>query len=103
MAAEEVREEEVLEPELGARVDVWSAQGAGPGAQEGRGKMILSRRYLTKLVRAGKGVVRGTVTDDGVRYTVVDRLDVQRTDHYRGEARARDAARRKGEERDGEE
>jgi hypothetical protein len=45
--------------------------------------MILSEKYLKKLVRKGKAIERGIVSGPlDIRLMVVDRLDIQRTDHY---------------------
>lgn len=44
--------------------------------------MIITRSYANKLVRAGKAVLDGATTTNGQRYQIVDRLDIQRVDHY---------------------
>ena len=50
--------------------------------------MILSKSYLKKLIREGKAQYSNNtesesiVNDNGKQYIVVDRLDLQRVDHY---------------------
>jgi len=48
--------------------------------------VVISRRYARELVREGRarevGVTRGD--QDWERYVIVERLDLQRVDHYRG-------------------
>ena len=53
--------------------------------------MVISKKYAQKLVREGKARIVGRTTtattwDDrayGDIYRVVNRLDIQRVDHYR--------------------
>jgi hypothetical protein len=46
--------------------------------------MIISKAYAQRLIKAGKATaVKGdTCTDNGKRYQIVTRLDLQRDDHY---------------------
>ena len=52
--------------------------------------MIITRKYAMRLVREGKARIDGRTTDqarwsdcdNGKTYRIVERLDVQRTDHY---------------------
>ncbi len=46
--------------------------------------MIISKAYGKKLIKAGKATaVKGdTCTDNGRRYQIVTRMDIQRVDHY---------------------
>jgi hypothetical protein len=46
---------------------------------------IISKRTAIKLAREGKAeIVRdGVVLHEGERYQIVNRIDVQRTDHYK--------------------
>ena len=43
--------------------------------------MIITRKYMDRLVKAGNARVVGTVVSNGWRYYVINRLDLQRTDH----------------------
>lgn len=57
--------------------------------------MIISTRYAHSLIRQGKADIIGYVVGDysfgeyGTMYIVIDRLDLQRTDHYRTPAQWR--------------
>ena len=44
--------------------------------------MILSRKYLKTLVRAGKAKIEGLCGHPQKLYVIVTRLDKRRTDHY---------------------
>ena len=45
--------------------------------------MIVSSSYAKRLIREGKAEVVGTCTEtDGRQYVVINRYDLQRTDHY---------------------
>lgn len=44
--------------------------------------MIITRSYAKRLVREGKAVEDGYTIDDGQRYQIVTRYDIQRVDHY---------------------
>jgi hypothetical protein len=44
--------------------------------------MIISKKYAEMLVKRGQAEKIGTVTQDGKTYQVVNRFDIQRTDHY---------------------
>ncbi len=46
--------------------------------------MIITKKYAQKLIRQGKARIATTLKPDehGVIYVAVDRLDIQRTDHY---------------------
>ena len=52
--------------------------------------MIITKKYARKLVKAGKAKIDGRTTDQptweqrygGKTYVVVQRYDLQRTDHY---------------------
>lgn len=44
--------------------------------------MIISRGYANKLVRDGKATKNGSTHDNGKRYQIVERHDIQRVDHY---------------------
>ena len=47
--------------------------------------MTITKRYALRLIRQGKArLVRITVID-GKQYGVIDRFDLQRTDHFPGE------------------
>ena len=43
--------------------------------------MIISLHYAERLIKAGKATIVAICTTDGVEYYVVDRHDLQRTDH----------------------
>jgi hypothetical protein len=43
--------------------------------------MIISLAYAMRLIKSGKATIVATVTHDGVDYYVVNRHDLQRTDH----------------------
>ena len=43
--------------------------------------MILTITYTRRLIKLGKATIVATVTHDGVDYYVIDRHDLQRTDH----------------------
>jgi hypothetical protein len=43
--------------------------------------MILTLAYAKRLIKAGKATIVTTVTHDGVEYYVINRYDLQRTDH----------------------
>ena len=46
--------------------------------------MTITKRYAERLIREGKAVKTTTVSEDnGHRYQAIDRLDLQRVDHYR--------------------
>lgn len=45
--------------------------------------MVLKKAYLRRLISEGKAVEEGTMYDeDSIEYVVVERLDINRTDHY---------------------
>ncbi len=44
--------------------------------------MIISRSYANKLVREGKATLDGGCWDNGQRYQIVIRHDIQRVDHF---------------------
>jgi hypothetical protein len=56
--------------------------------------MVITKKYAQKLIRQGKArtiplldhcvgrIVSGTCIDNGVEYVIVERLDIQRVDHY---------------------
>jgi len=44
--------------------------------------MIISRGHANRLVRDGKAIKNGATYDDGARYQIVERHDLQRVDHY---------------------
>lgn len=44
--------------------------------------MKISRNHAKRLVRQGKATLDGSTTDDGRRYQIVIRHDLQRVDHY---------------------
>ncbi len=44
--------------------------------------MIISKKYARSLVNNGQAQVVGTVWDNGIEYVCINRLDLQRTDHY---------------------
>ena len=46
--------------------------------------MIISKAYAMRLIKAGKAIAKrgDTCTDNGRRYQIVTRLDLQRVDHY---------------------
>ena len=43
--------------------------------------MIITLNYARRLVRAGKATIVATCSDDGREYIVINRHDMQRTDH----------------------
>lgn len=43
--------------------------------------MILTIAYARRLIKAGKATIVTTVTHDDVEYYVINRHDLQRTDH----------------------
>jgi hypothetical protein len=43
--------------------------------------MILTLAYAMRLIKSGKAIIVATVTYDGVDYYVINRSDLQRTDH----------------------
>ena len=43
--------------------------------------MILTIAYAKRLIKAGKATIVATVTDNGAEYYVINRHDIQRTDH----------------------
>ena len=43
--------------------------------------MILTFKYANRLIKAGKATIVATVTDNGAVYYVLNRHDLQRTDH----------------------
>jgi predicted site-specific integrase-resolvase len=43
--------------------------------------MIISIAYAKRLIKSGKATIVATVTHDGVEYYVINRHDLQRTDH----------------------
>ena len=43
--------------------------------------MIITYAYAMRLVRAGKATIVTTCTDDDITYLVINRHDIQRTDH----------------------
>ncbi len=51
--------------------------------QEEECKMMLSEKYLKRLVKEGKARYIGKTRDCGWRWAIVERLDKQRIDHYR--------------------
>lgn len=57
--------------------------------------MIISTKYAHALVRQSKADIIGSVVGNGqfgeygIMYTVINRLDLQRTDHYKTPAQWR--------------
>jgi hypothetical protein len=46
--------------------------------------MTITKHYAERLIRHGKAVKTTTITEDnGHQYQAIDRLDMQRVDHYR--------------------
>jgi len=45
--------------------------------------MIISKKYAQKLIRDNKARKAGTTTHNMIVYRCVDRLDINRVDHYR--------------------
>jgi hypothetical protein len=43
--------------------------------------MIIVLDYAKRLIKAGKATIVSTVTDNGAEYYVINRHDIQRTDH----------------------
>jgi hypothetical protein len=43
--------------------------------------MIITLAYAKRLIKAGKASIVATVTDNGLQYVVLNRHDIQRTDH----------------------
>jgi hypothetical protein len=43
--------------------------------------MILTLAYAKRLIKSGKATIVTTVTHDNVEYYVINRHDLQRTDH----------------------
>ena len=43
--------------------------------------MILTIAYAKRLIKSGKATIVATVTHDGGEYYVINRHDLQRTDH----------------------
>ena len=43
--------------------------------------MIITLAYAKLLIKAGKATIVATVTDNGAEYYILNRHDVQRTDH----------------------
>jgi hypothetical protein len=43
--------------------------------------MILTLAYAKRLIKSGKATIVTTVNHDGVEYYVINRHDLQRTDH----------------------
>ena len=57
--------------------------------------MIVTKKYAKALIRKGKAREVSSVREQSGAdrwWIAVERLDVQRTDHYRGTARDRDRA-----------
>ena len=48
--------------------------------------MIITRKRAQRLIRAGHASCAGLTTDDAVTYRIVNRHDLQRTDHYVAES-----------------
>lgn len=46
--------------------------------------MIISREWAKKLIREGKAAIGGHVGEGTSEYTVIDRYDLNRTDHVEG-------------------
>jgi hypothetical protein len=44
--------------------------------------MIINKKYAEQLVNRGQAEKIGTVAQDGKTYQVINRFDLQRTDHY---------------------
>ena len=44
--------------------------------------MVLTEKYLKRKIKEGNAVSRGTTVHFGWRAEIVDRYDLQRTDHY---------------------
>jgi hypothetical protein len=44
--------------------------------------MIITRKYALSLIRAKKAVVTTMVNEDKRNYMAMDRVDLQRVDHY---------------------
>ena len=49
--------------------------------------MILTLEYARRLIKSGKATIVAIVTHDGVEYYVINRHDLQRTDHAAVHAR----------------
>lgn len=47
----------------------------------GNETMILTLAYAKRLIKSGKATIVTTVTHDDVEYYVINRHDLQRTDH----------------------
>ena len=46
--------------------------------------MTITKSHAERLIRQGKAVKTTTITEDsGHRYQAIDRIDMQRVDHYR--------------------
>ena len=45
--------------------------------------MILSKKYLKKLIKEGKSIENGTCIAMAIKFVIVYRLDLRRTDHYK--------------------
>ena len=43
--------------------------------------MIITLAYAKRLIKAGKATIVATVTDNGTDYYILNRHDIQRTDH----------------------
>lgn len=43
--------------------------------------MIISEKYAKRLIATGKAKSTGHCIHDGERYMIIDRIDLQRTDH----------------------
>ena len=44
--------------------------------------MIISKKHAQGLIKQGKAVHGGYTRDSDSYYAIIDRLDMQRTDHY---------------------
>lgn len=45
--------------------------------------MIITKRTAQKAIKAGTARMVGTCIHDGWRWAIIDRLDIQRVDHYK--------------------
>ena len=44
--------------------------------------MILSKKYLKRLIKDGKATREGTTVQENKVFVIVTRHDIRRTDHY---------------------
>jgi len=45
--------------------------------------MIITKKYALELIAKGSAEQVGFVNDNGTVYGIINRLDIQRTDHYK--------------------